>query len=79
MAESDANVERNVRQALTPRERWRRKRLAQERWKCGHREAYLAQKRELAARPEYLAKRRARYAQNKAASSNGDAEQPATC
>ena len=47
--------------------RWRKKRLCQETWKQRHRGAYLAQKRELAHRPEYLAKRRALYAQKRAA------------
>ena len=46
-----------------PLERWRKKRLCQEAWKQRHRGAYLEQKRELAHRPEYLAKRRALYAQ----------------
>ena len=49
-----------------PSERWRKKRLCQEAWKQRHRGAYLAQKRELAHRPEYLAKRRALYAQKQA-------------
>ena len=53
--------------ALSPRERWRKKRLCQEAWKLRRRGAYLAQKRELAHRPEYLAKRRALYAQKRAA------------
>ena len=46
-----------------PLERWRKKRHCQEAWKQRHRGAYLEQKRELAHRPEYLAKRRALYAQ----------------
>ncbi len=46
-----------------PLERWRKKRRCQEAWKQRHRDAYLEQKRELAHRPEYLAKRRALYAQ----------------
>ena len=46
-----------------PLERWRKKRRCQETWKQRHRGAYLEQKRELAHRPEYLAKRRALYAQ----------------
>ena len=49
-----------------PLERWRKKRLCQEAWKQRHRGAYLEQKRELAHRPEYLAKRRALYAQKQA-------------
>ena len=49
-----------------PSERWRKKRLCQEAWKQRHRGAYLEQKRELAHRPEYLAKRRALYAQQQA-------------
>ncbi len=44
-------------------ERWHKKRRCQEAWKQRHRGAYLEQKRELAHRPEYLAKRRALYAQ----------------
>ena len=57
-----------------PIERWRKKRLCQEAWKQRHRGSYLAQKRELARRPEYLAKRRALYAQKRAAKrpSTGD-------
>ena len=53
--------------ALSPHERWRRKRLCQETWKNRHREAYLAQKRELSHRPEYLAKRRELYAHRRKA------------
>ena len=52
--------------ARDPIERWRKKRLCQEAWKQRHRGAYLEQKRELAHRPEYLAKRRALYAQKQA-------------
>ena len=36
-----------------------KRRAAVERWKATHREYYLAQKRQLASRPEYLAHRRA--------------------
>ena len=42
-------------------EKWRKHRLAVELWKVRNRQYYLAQKRALAARPEYLASRRARY------------------
>ena len=42
-------------------EKWRKHRLAVERWKVRNRQKYLAQKRALAARPEYLALRRERY------------------
>ena len=41
--------------------KWQKHRDAVERWKQNNREYYLAQKRRLAARPEYLAKRRERY------------------
>ena len=51
--------------------RWRRKRLCQEAWKQRHRGSYLAQKRELAYRPEYLAHRRTLYAQRQAAKRQG--------
>ncbi len=43
-----------------------KRRLAVERWKASHREYYLAQKRQLASRPEYLAHRRAVYAEKQA-------------
>ena len=42
-------------------EKWRKHRLAVELWKVKNRQKYLAQKRLLAARPEYLAVRRERY------------------
>ena len=38
-----------------------KRRAAVERWKTNNREYYLKQKRELASRPEYKAKLRARY------------------
>ena len=43
-----------------------KRRRAVERWKATHREYYLAQKRQLASRPEYLAHRRAAYAAQQA-------------
>jgi hypothetical protein len=43
-------------------ERWARHRASVERWKAAHREYYLEQKRRLATRPEYLARRRMLYA-----------------
>ena len=43
-----------------------KRRRAVERWKATHREYYLAQKRQLASRPEYLAHRRAVYAAQQA-------------
>ena len=43
-----------------------KRRRAVERWKATHREYYLAQKRQLASRPEYLARRRAMYAAQQA-------------
>ena len=43
-----------------------KRRRAVERWKASHREYYLAQKRQLASRPEYLAHRRAIYADQQA-------------
>ena len=43
-----------------------KRRRAVERWKASHREYYLAQKRQLASRPEYLAHRRAVYAARQA-------------
>ena len=46
-------------------EKWRKHRLAAERWKATHRDYYLRQKRRLAGRPEYLALRRLRYARSK--------------
>jgi hypothetical protein len=55
------------RHALNSQERWMRKRRSQETWKQRHREAYLAQKREIAHRPEYLAKRRELYAHRREA------------
>ena len=42
--------------------RWLRRRACAERWKENNRAYYLAQKRRLAARPEYLAKRRQQHA-----------------
>ena len=50
--------------------RWARHRLAVERWKIRNYDYYLQQKRELAARPEYLAHRRRMYALRKAARSS---------
>ena len=41
--------------------RWVKHRVAVERWKSSNYQYYLAQKRRLAARPEYLAHRRAMY------------------
>ncbi len=41
--------------------RWVKHRVAVERWKSNNYTIYLAQKRRLAARPEYLAHRRAMY------------------
>ena len=43
-----------------------KRRRAVERWKAANREYYLAQKRRLASRPEYLAHRRAIYADRQA-------------
>ena len=51
--------------------RWRKKRICQEAWKQRHRCSYLAQKRDLAHRPEYLARRRAIYAERQAAKRQG--------
>ena len=42
-------------------EKWQRHRSAVEKWKENNREYYLMQKRRLAGRPEYLAKRREMY------------------
>ena len=42
-------------------ERWVKHRAAVEIWKLRHYEYYIAQKKRLAARPEYLAHRRDRY------------------
>ena len=47
--------------------RWAKHRVAVERWKLANYQFYLAQKRGLAHRPEYLAHRRTMYAQKKAA------------
>ncbi len=41
--------------------KWQTHRLAVEKWKDNNREYYLEQKRRLASRPEYLAKRREMY------------------
>ena len=41
--------------------KWQKHRLAVERWKENNREYYLEQKRRLASRPEYLARRREQY------------------
>ena len=43
-----------------------KRRQAVERWKCNNREYYLAQKRHLSSRPEYLAHRRDMYANRQA-------------
>ena len=43
-----------------------KRRAAVERWKANNREYYLRQKRDLAARPEYRAHMRARYASQQA-------------
>jgi hypothetical protein len=43
-----------------------KRRRAVERWKATHRDYHLAQKRQLASRPEYLAHRRAVYAAQQA-------------
>jgi hypothetical protein len=50
--------------------RWVKHRISVERWKLANYQFYLSQKRRLAHRPEYLAHRRAMYAQKKAARSN---------
>ena len=42
-------------------ERWVKHRAAVEMWKLRHYEYYIAQKKALAARPQYLAHRRALY------------------
>ena len=42
--------------------RWLRRRACAERWKANNRTYYLEQKKRLAARPEYLARRRAQHA-----------------
>jgi hypothetical protein len=42
-------------------EKWKSHRAAVERWKEKNREYYLEQKRRLAGRPEYLARRREFY------------------
>ena len=47
-------------------ERVLKRRAAVERWKANNREYYLKQKRELASRPEYKAKLRARYHEQQA-------------
>ena len=41
--------------------RWTKRRATVERWKLAHYDYYLAQKRRLAHRPEYLAHRRVAY------------------
>ena len=46
--------------------RWMKHRMACERWKRANYAYYLAQKRECAHRPEYLAHRREMYARSKA-------------
>ena len=45
--------------------KWQKHRESVERWKENNREYYLMQKRRLAARPEYLAKRREMYRMRK--------------
>ena len=54
--------------------KWQKHRLAVERWKENNREYYLEQKRRLASRPEYLAKRREMYRVRK----NGDQQNIST-
>ena len=44
-----------------------KRRAAVERWKAQHREYYLAQKRALSSRPEYRARRREIYKEQRAA------------
>ena len=44
-----------------PNSKWTKHRLSVEAWKLRNRPYYLAQKRRLAARPEYLAHRRVKY------------------
>ena len=41
--------------------KWQKHRDSVEKWKSKNREYYLMQKRQLASRPEYLAKRREMY------------------
>ena len=74
MVESDASMESQPAEAmarcpprrrLSDRERWLNMRAGQERWKAANRERYLEQKRLLARRPDYLARRRALYWQRK--------------
>ena len=47
--------------------RWAKHRCSVERWKANNYQYYLEQKRRLAGRPEYLARRRDMYAATKAA------------
>ena len=47
--------------ALLRDARWMKHRASVEKWKLAHYEYYLAQKRRLAARPEYLSHRRDLY------------------
>ena len=73
MVESDAATEslpdeamaRFLQQRFSDCEPWLKMRAAQERWKAANRERYLEQKRLLARRPAYLARRRALYWQRK--------------
>ena len=51
---------------LDSRTRWARHRGCVERWKARNREYYLAQKRRLAQRPEYLQRRRELYRERRA-------------
>ena len=50
---------------LDAQTRWARHRVAVERWKDRNRAYYLEQKRRLAQRPEYLQRRREKYAQSR--------------
>ena len=58
--------------------RWFKHRVAMERWKANNYQYYLEQKRRLAARPEYLARRRVMYALRKAARPNTQPENLST-
>ena len=58
----EISTQRGKRMMAIEQARWQKHRAACERWKKANYEYYLAQKRECAHRPEYLAHRREMYA-----------------
>jgi len=57
----DKKAPRSCKDIMAENDRWQKKRDSCEKWKVNNRERYLRVKRECAARPAYLARRRELY------------------